>query len=148
MQIGYSRFPVSTKYGGFIGEKKTHYSTKCRKVRRESNEGKHQQVKRSLLFRIHINEDEDISPLKPIMDNFRILRAISFPFKVRYEIRFRLDRPAADMEGNGEFDFCVVYEVFLRIFKELWRNIFVLLEIPSIRDQQKNLMLLALGGKV
>ena len=52
------------------------------------------------------------------------------------------------MEGNGEFDFCVVYEVFLRIFKELWRNIFVLLEIPSIRDQQKNLMLLALGGKV
>ena len=63
------------------------------------------------------------------MDNFRILRAISFPFKVRYEIRFRLDRPAADMEGNGEFDILGFLETYLRIFgdffDEFWRNWFV-----------------------
>ena len=36
--------------------------------------------------------------------------------------RFRPNRPAADMEGNGEFNFCLIYEDFWRIFYEFLEN--------------------------
>ena len=36
--------------------------------------------------------------------------------------RFRTNRPAADMEVNGEFDFWVIFEDFWRTFKDFWRN--------------------------
>ena len=40
--------------------------------------------------------------------------------------RFRPKRPAADMEGNGEFDFWVkILEDVLRFFAEFWRKWFV-----------------------
>ena len=35
--------------------------------------------------------------------------------------RFGPNRPAADIEGNGEFDFWVIYEEYLRIFGEFVR---------------------------
>ena len=34
---------------------------------------------------------------------------------------FGPNRPAADMEGNGEFHFCFIYEDFLRIFRKLMK---------------------------
>ena len=43
--------------------------------------------------------------------------------------RFGPNRPAADMEGNGEFHFWVIFRIFgdilddfWRIFEEFWRN--------------------------
>ena len=45
--------------------------------------------------------------------------------------RFGPNRPAAEMDGNGEFDFWVIYEEFWRIFEkfwtfgDFWRNRFV-----------------------
>ena len=36
--------------------------------------------------------------------------------------RFGPNRPAADMEGNGEFNFCLIYEDFWRIFWEFLEN--------------------------
>ena len=46
--------------------------------------------------------------------------------------RFGPNRPAADMEGNGEFHFWVIFRIFgdilddfWRIFEEFWRNLFV-----------------------
>ena len=41
------------------------------------------------------------------------------------------------MEGNGEFDFRVIYEDLWRIFEEIWRNWFVVREPPSLKDQQR-----------
>ena len=38
-----------------------------------------------------------------------------------YKTRFGPNRPAADMEGNGEFDFLVIYEDFWRVFEDFWR---------------------------
>ena len=45
-----------------------------------------------------------------------------------YPTRFRPNRPAADTEGNGEFDFWifgVILEDFWRFFEEFWKNLFV-----------------------
>ena len=43
--------------------------------------------------------------------------------------RFGPYRPAADMEGNGEFHFWVeflrILETFLKILEEFWRHLFV-----------------------
>jgi len=39
-----------------------------------------------------------------------------YGFSYALETRFRPNRPAADMEANGEFDFWVIYEDFWRIF--------------------------------
>ena len=35
--------------------------------------------------------------------------------------RFGPHRPAANIEGNGEFDFWVIDEEFLRICEDFWR---------------------------
>ena len=35
--------------------------------------------------------------------------------------RFGPNRPAADIEGNGEFDFLVIYEDFWRVTEDFWR---------------------------
>ena len=37
------------------------------------------------------------------------------------ETRFGPNRPAADMEGNVEFDFLVIYEDFWRVVEDFWR---------------------------
>ena len=60
----------------------------------------------------------------------------------------RPNRVAAEMEGNGEFDFWVIYEDvriifedFWRSFEDVWRNWFIVRrrgkELPSIGDQQR-----------
>ena len=63
-----------------------------------------------------------------------------------YETRFGPNRAAADMEGGGEFHFWVINEDFWRIFgddwrlfMEFWRNWFVVRELPSSGDYQRNL---------
>ena len=33
---------------------------------------------------------------------------------------FGPNRPAADMEGIGEFHFCLIYEDFRRIYEDFW----------------------------
>ena len=38
------------------------------------------------------------------------------------ETRFGPNRVAADMEGNGEFDFWEIYEDFWQLFEEFWRK--------------------------
>ena len=38
------------------------------------------------------------------------------------ETRFGPNRVAADMEGNGEFDFWGIFEDFWRNFEHYWRN--------------------------
>ena len=35
--------------------------------------------------------------------------------------RFGPNRPAADTEGNGKFDFWVIYKDFWRVFEDFWR---------------------------
>ena len=53
--------------------------------------------------------------------------------------RFGPNRPAADMEGNGEYDFWVIYEEFGRIAEYFWRNEF--LEIMNFRPSRPSLKL-------
>ena len=48
--------------------------------------------------------------------------AYLFPISPSLKTRFGPNRVAADMEENGEFDFWVIYEDFLRYFGEIKGN--------------------------
>ena len=41
------------------------------------------------------------------------------PAALYNKTRFGPNRPAADMEGNGEFDFWIIFGEFLNIFGEI-----------------------------
>ena len=71
------------------------------------------------------------------------LTSAAWKLLLQTKTRFGPNRPAADMEGNGEFDFWVIYEYFSRIcedvwrfFEEFWRNWFVVRLRTSINQRQ------------